>query len=933
MTGKAGKPPADYSGVHVHQDSVTDGATGVVINQLYTAVEPLNLRVPWCSQLPLSDDLYNVLSWRYRLAPLIGRDAELQNLHAWASSGVTEPSLRWLSGPGGVGKTRLAATLCAQLQEEGWKAGFISWGMPVVLPRSTQGICIVFDYPEEHRTKMLEWLGMLADVSSEGAPIRFLVLSRRDLDDWRDDLILAHAWHLCGGKQLLPLGPLDPEACVALAIEVSQQYAKICGREAPTLDASSICAWRDSDVSVHARPLFVTAAAVHAVMEPGHAFGIAGREIIDALVTREVARLDALGKAQGMHSRACSRLCGLAAISDGLDATTVRLLARSELGIGLPDGPLAVEAVAALPHWEGNTLGPASPDIIAAALLQKALGSHPDPQVPLEWLWVVISRCTPTELTERLGRLCFDIDMLTLGSPTAKRPSLSQFLEAMIRTRPERAVQLASVTREAHLPMGLVRMAAAISEAMVASARHRSETEPNEFLPGLAEHLDILSCRLREAGRPSDALAVSMEAASYYRRLADGGGFLPELARSLVNLSNHLGAVGRSAEALATSNEASMRYLKLVKAEPGRFLPEFAGSMNDLSNHLRASGKPAAALRASNTATEIYRKLAEANPGHFDVNLAICLNSSAIDLYETGQPIEALARIEEGTNIWRRLADASPGRFLHRLSGSLNNLAKHLRMAGHMSDALAVAGEAVDIHRRLASISPETFLAELAGSLHGWSIQLHEAGRYDEARSAGEEATAYNRKLAQAEPERYLPELASSLNSLSVRLRWATRPAEALQAAEEAVQIRRRLAEQNPSFFEIALAESLNNLSSRLGESGKDAEALMVAEEAESYYRRLAEANPQRFLPELAMVLHNVSIHLYKAKRAGEALAHLEEAADCFRKIAKKFPTRYASYLGEALRKLATLNQEQGNDIAAQQALAEAEEVDPSDGP
>ena len=80
----------------------------------------------------------------------------------------------------------------------------------------------------------------------------------------------------------------------------------------PALDDAVIAAWHAKRPDLHGLPLIATAAALHAALEPGPTFELAGTEIIQALVPRERRRFDRAA-AQWPEPAAASRLHGLGA--------------------------------------------------------------------------------------------------------------------------------------------------------------------------------------------------------------------------------------------------------------------------------------------------------------------------------------------------------------------------------------------------------------------------------------------------------------------------------------------------------------------------------------------------------------------------------------------------------------------------------------------
>jgi Mrp family chromosome partitioning ATPase len=119
------------------------------------------------------DAVLRLLSWHTRLIPLVGREREKHTLLQWARQGPNI-RIRLLSGPGGVGKSRLAAEVAEALRAEGWTAGFVRPNDEVVIPLRRAGLFLIVDYREEHPDEVLSLLrGCLARAARRpGAPPR-----------------------------------------------------------------------------------------------------------------------------------------------------------------------------------------------------------------------------------------------------------------------------------------------------------------------------------------------------------------------------------------------------------------------------------------------------------------------------------------------------------------------------------------------------------------------------------------------------------------------------------------------------------------------------------------------------------------------------------------------------------------------------------------
>jgi len=835
----------DVSGIAIGGD-----VSGQVIQYIGGAAIPNEPRLPW-DEIPTTARpdgnlaIFALLTWRARLTrELVGRDADRDKLLAWARDDPRPIAIRLLTGPGGAGKSRLAAEIATLLRGDKWTTGLVTLDKTARLPLGNRGVLVVIDYPEANRTavrRLLEAAALL-EQPPRGSKIRLLLVSRQPLAWWEEDIIAAGAAGRCDAQDSV-VGPLDAAATCTLVRAAAGRLAKLPGTTATVLDDGTITAWHARNPALHGLPLFATAAAVHAMLDEAPTFALAGEQIITALVSRERMRLERAGETAGWGHGAASRLHGLAAVRDGLDADAVQLLAAPDLQIGLPDPNKIVNELPRLGWWAGNRVPAPVPDIVSAELLYQILVERRDRAAK----WLAAALADPLALdVDRLGRLAHD--MATLHGPATE--TFCEVLIEAVTGDPPLATAWEQIAESSDLSFRLAGLAAQIGQSLL-------------MLPGLAED----------------------------RR-----------ARLLNNLSVHLGDAGDNAGALAASREAVHIWRRLAAARPARFEPDLAGSLNNLSIRLSAAGDNAGALAASRETVLIRRRLAAANPARFEPNLARSLNNLSNRLSDAGDNAAALAAIREAADIYRRLAAANPARFEPDLASSLNNLSSRLSDVGDNAAARAASREAVDTNRRLAAANPARFEPNLALSLNNLSVDLSDAGDNVAALAASREAVDTYRRLTAASPARFEPDLAGGLNNLSIQLSGVSDNAAALAAIREAVVIRRRLAAANPARFEPDLARSLNNLSNRLSDAGDNAAARAASREAANTYRRLATANPARFEPDLATSLNNLSGRLGDAGDNAAALAAIRKAVDIRRRLAAANPARFKAELLGSLR-------------------------------
>jgi hypothetical protein len=173
----------------------------LVQNFMSGSVAPREPSLAWQDPPEDPGEIFRLLSWHVRLTDLYGRAREMGLLQSWAAQ-AGSPRVRIISGPGGVGKTRLAAEFAKQLRSQGWTAGFWLLSEAAVFPVRASGLLLVLDYPEEHRAGVKALLGEFAALEDTPAPIRVLLLSRQTLAWWVDDIDAANAGHLVDSQEV-----------------------------------------------------------------------------------------------------------------------------------------------------------------------------------------------------------------------------------------------------------------------------------------------------------------------------------------------------------------------------------------------------------------------------------------------------------------------------------------------------------------------------------------------------------------------------------------------------------------------------------------------------------------------------------------------------------------------------------------------------------
>ncbi|MGH3670562.1 MAG: ATP-binding protein, partial [Pseudonocardiaceae bacterium] len=127
-----------------------------------------------------------LLAARYQVVDFTGRDAELAELAAWREDPELGLAVRLVHGPGGQGKTRLAAQFAQRSAEVGWTVAqgvhrshgtVAAGGVDVERVVAGRGLLVVVDYAE--RWPVGDLLALAGDpLLRGGVPTRVLLLAR-----------------------------------------------------------------------------------------------------------------------------------------------------------------------------------------------------------------------------------------------------------------------------------------------------------------------------------------------------------------------------------------------------------------------------------------------------------------------------------------------------------------------------------------------------------------------------------------------------------------------------------------------------------------------------------------------------------------------------------------------------------------------------------
>lgn len=919
---------------------------------------PVEAEQAWLREMPS-----RMLNARRAVVPFTGRDDELALLRQWREGGP-RLAVRWLHGPGGQGKTRLAAELAADSAAVGWKVIAATHGPDADRPEpgsqdmrvvGRTGLLVIVDYADRWLLTNLTWLMKNSLLHQTAVPTRVLMLARA-----------PDAWPSVRGVLDTHQAATSSQPLAALPQESSER-------------TSMFTAARDSFSAVYQVP------RASAIGPPGpladSEFGLtlalhmAALVAVDAYANGNTPPHDMAGLTMYLLDR--EQLHWARLYGDGAAATVGAerrystppefmnhaVFAAALTGSLSPARGAAVLENLQLPHpmlilkdhavcypaaelGYGNVLEPLYPDRLAEDFLALTMPGHVADYPAQPWAATSATKLLARSEDHQALQAWTPRALTFLASAAQRWPHLSSgYLFPMLLTDPKLAVEAgnAALTAIADLPS----MDPALMEAINAClprgrhvdldtgiaalfgrlTRHRLATTTDPA--SRARMYVYLGWRMHNAGEVRQALTAAEEAVQIYRGLAasNPSAFEEDLARALHVLGSRLSSLGRREEALSAAAEGLQIQRRLAAARPAAHEHRLAEALTSVAHRLDQLGRHEDAVSTAAEGVQIRRRLAAANPAAYSPNLATELSNFGAWLSGMGRHEEALNVTAEALQIHRRLAAADPAVYEPSLAFDLNNLGLRLANMGRRQEALATAEEAVQVFRRLTKANPAAFEPDMARATDNLGQSLSDMGRRNEALTATQEAAQIRRRLAKQFPATYEPDLAASLHELSLRYTELGQPKEALLAVEAAVGIRQRLAKANPAAHEPGLAVSINSLALRLAETGEPEAALTAALEATQILQRLANANPASFEPPLAGALDNLAKRQSHHGDHEKALISVNAAVQILRRLVQANSARYQPDFAIALNNLGLRLSDLGRRTEAVAAVEEAIQI------
>ncbi|MGI5500158.1 tetratricopeptide repeat protein [Lentzea sp. CA-135723] len=880
---------------------------------------------------PSTDDARAVVHWLtapYSPTPLWGRSKVHDELRTWCTARDPKAEVaRVITGPAGVGKSRLALAVAESLQDDGWAAGRLKdQGTTLIDAITAAGDPTLVVVDDADRVPADVLAALLTGAMAHPDLVRVLLLARTaDALKALPDNVLPHVRTVTA---LRPVGEAaDRQRWYAQAVAA---YAKHLHLPKPDLPERPVGTDEDTLLVLHARALL-------AVLGRSGTRTHTLATLVAELVTLEQRTWAAAGHDVEVLAEAVTVLALLPAADLDEAADLLRRVPQFS-------ADAAQESRVAVARWARRryAAGPdhrldLRPHLVAERLVLDTLATNPrllrDDDVPAAAALLARAHITyPDALSHLTGLLARQRSTLpeaieVILSGGVGDHLLDQALAALISTEdvrhdvPTRGRLLLLEPAEVFL-----RLRTARSFLAVTHYREMVAIEPGQHRSEMAGALRDLASGLYYLGRYQEALTASEEAVGIRRELvmSEPEQQRPELVQALSVLGSTFHALGLLREAEKALEEGVEIARALVEEDVADCQDKFCEVLLNLAVVLGGLGRNQEALAAADEVVRVRTGQASADPERYREFLAISLDRLGRARWSLGDFRNAREEAEESVKIYRELAAAHPGKHFPEFHHSLFNLGNN-EMELHNFDAAAeLLSEAVDTGRHLAAVTPGRYRAQLALSLYHLGLSLVESGRLGEARKASEEAVAIRRQLAAVEPARHLPELARDLHGLALVLGRGGDPEAALAAVEEAIPILRALTGSRRRVHLRVVAATLMARGSFLQDLGRDEEALVAVMESVATHRELVEADDLRHNAKLAASLRNLGVVLGGTNDVDGALDAHREAVELWRICTDQDEQLYGPYLRTEIAILRKLLDRAGRHEEAAQFALEA---------
>jgi tetratricopeptide (TPR) repeat protein len=665
----------------------------------------------------------------------IGREAELRSLVAWCKDD-TGPKVRLITGPGGVGKTRLGLRLAEWLEELGWQSFRVGDGyeadiVPNIRESDAEKALLVVDYAET-RTKLAD---LLRSVAVDDGKLKVLLLAR-DAGQWWQQLTAAEP---AIRDLIADAGPEGYALGQVLDAELSDEdlvrqavpfFARVLEVDPPDHVQITARTGRSRVLELHAAALV---AILNLSSESQLIVQVSLANVMGELLAHEerfwVSSARAQGLLDGPEGLTVEKLRQIIAVAcllgarDGNDA--LNLLHRVS---GVPNSVKIATWIRGLYPPESSNeewVGALQPDRLAELHVVKELDHDPE----------LAHRCltglSRYQIKRALTVLAHASTELAAAAGLLRQLLVSAEEDlAEVDASHETLTTIAIATDVPYPSTRLARVQVTILGRIIDSLP--ASTEPS--VHGQWLYYYGLKLSQLESGRAFDGIKAMEEALNIYRTLAADRPALyrPQLAKTLISLSTIYARWALNVNSFDASEEGVAIFEELAESNPAEYLQSLARALSTHSYSLTMLSRLREAREVVQRALTTFDGLAVTNPDGTKYDMAVA-KFRLVRILERAEDYEAALEIAwETLPTLEEFATNNPDAYQPSLMAALFDTVGCLKALGRWEDAIRILNDGVTILRELRVLNP-TYHIRLAGRLRELADLLSKVGNYPQA--------------------------------------------------------------------------------------------------------------------------------------------------------------------------------------------------------
>lgn len=829
----------------------------------------VNLSIPWHSPQKIPTVL-SLLTWNCAISNFRGREIELASLYEWVEQ-ENPVSVRFITGRGGSGKSRLGAEFGVSLQiKEDWAAGFIDLTDNLTYEIKSKKILFLIDSPEENKSNLSKFLKNIAKLDQHNVEdpwkIRVLLLTRNNLSEWRDFLLEEDVFNIVDTRQI-ELEGIDEAAAHELYNSASEKASELLDKVVPPISEEAIGEWISLS-DENKLPIFIVGAAICDVLELNdQSVKYTAKEIVESIAEYELNRLVNIAKSNNLEDKYIIAKNVASACISGLSPTTS---AAQNVG-------------ETITHY----VEPIKPDIIASAftlLVLKKISSSD----AVSLVWKAVSSNLPDSLVT-ISRMIFETEILLKDLGYFAENILGQAIKGDLarcqilfdHLNQDKSIYLCGITTE---------VCNTILEAEI-------------DLPTRASTTILLSNNLSQIGDHEKAINATREAVTLVEELYESS---PEkygrlFVNTLSNLAGDCLENGLTEEAFENLSKVSKIYDERIKKYSVSAI-EYCIFLCNFGTYYLKAEEYSKALECHQKAVKILDGIAGNSFNVFRKELAFALLNISVCYQKKFDFPNALASAKKALEYYEIEASRDLVKFEPQIARCCLNIATSYPANSKDESIKQHIERAICIYEKYVEKSFASYADDLANSYNVLSRILEKNQRHEEAITYSEKEIAIYLLKDQGEYKKdlFITKLFKAKAKISHLLLEVDlgKASEYLNNSIQMILDRGGKIDPDlePLYADLLLAKSRYKY--LIGEID---EAINITAESKNIFRKCAKLLPDKYEPDVARCMYVLGYLNITKKEKEIAQGYLIEGIKILSPHFKREPDLYEGYMSNLL--------------------------------